>query len=502
MRRSSPVALRVAWVLCTTALVRAVHLELSIAPRDGFPPQEEFDDRHIDTRYRFVTKHCVSGVCSTIGIVEVDKTPCDLYTSANMAADEPVVFNVRVRRRVPVPNARNLSVQVTDTEFAPVMAVRSSVEPTSLERNDGGLVVSGRTTGRKGLLSHQWQVDDDLVAEYTITSSMKELRSCDDGCLFQTGRSRQVDINPHTTTHEGHGIAVDFTLRIVDHSHEDPMVQSGRVLLAARVLERAEQVSQDGALASNVPADDDISVSESKLAYRLAATFADGSGSVFHPVLKLRPRDSTAKEYTMRKPVIIAFRVPHGIEDDPLKHHFDIFEPRVSRRAKRSLPYLGKVARQYERMYDGVAEEIRNHIPKGSDVLFVARSRAAGMATLAFADVLLSNDVDVGKVGGVVFGAPLIGRFPLHLLRRYAFLRVRGGVGLADFSHALRSLAFFPTVFLHSYLCVESGLSVHRSRISRRRQKFCENVLERPAQGRALRLFRPRRAGRLRDRTG
>jgi Lipase (class 3) len=384
------------------------------------------------TAYRLIAKECVHGACETMGINSLAKAKNAVFSSDNIPEDAPFVLLLRLQAQTPEVELKK-RVQIVSTARASVRRRHDGVR--GVDDMQSVVHVTGRDKlGAVGLLHQMYHIKQKHVAEYLLNITPKELRGCvKRTCSFHTtenrDRVRALPETPIKVAGEQEPVAFEFTLRL----HEDSAGSESRSVdnyaLAAHFAEHASRWSlSKGAIAESAGNADgkqivdttpetaqvDVGLSWSVLSadsrdgiptsycptYKHVATLGGGKGHVWY-------LDNKVSSKAVPQ-IVIAFHgslVQSGGDlANADNEKFDIFQS-----AAKGVPYLGKVAHQYNKDYKSIANELREFLVPEATVLVTGFSRSSGLATLAAMDLVLDDSIKVSKLYGVTFGSPQVG---------------------------------------------------------------------------------------------
>lgn len=414
----------------------AVSFEFKVTNMTGIPTTGPKSELRASTAipnqptYRIIAKECTRGTCWTMGINSLAKARNALYSSDNLPDDEPFTLTFRIQRQTPVKFKE--AVMIVSTRRASVKrAIYGAPAPKDTHPF---LHITGAEPGVKGRLHSMYRMEQAHVAQYSVTTTAKELRTCPDlRCSFSTDdKSRVTAIPAQSVVLENHKatLAMQFYLKLHEDDKLDAPVPSvDHFALAAHFAELAEKDKGDevkvdeasGSTASlgevaqvdkgirwsvkgSVESEGDIYCPQ----YRRVAVLGQGKATVWYLSSEISSKAVPQ--------IVVAFHgsAKQNAEEDSqvANEQFVLFKPSVvssPSSVENGFPYLGKVARQYAEDYASIAEELREFMVENASVMVTGFGRSAGMATLATADLVIDANVKIGKLYGVTFGSPQVG---------------------------------------------------------------------------------------------
>lgn len=365
-----------------------------------------------------------------MGINSLAKARNALYSSDNLPDDEPFTLTFRIQRQTPVKFKE--AVMIVSTRRASVKrAIFGSPAPKDTHPF---LHITGAEPGVKGRLHSMYRIEQAHVAQYSVTTTAKELRACPDlRCSFSTDDTSRVTAIPAQRVlleNQKAPMAMQFYLELHEDDKVDAPVPSvDHFALAAHFAELAEkdkgaEAKVDGAsgikdslgevaqvdkgirwsVKGSVESDGDIYCPQ----YRRVAVLGQGKATVWYLSSEISSKAVPQ--------IVVAFHgsAKQNAKDDSQvgNEQFVLFKPSVVSppgSLEKGFPYLGKVARQYAEDYASIAEELREFLVENASVMVTGFGRSAGMATLATADLVIDTNVKIGKLYGVTFGSPQVG---------------------------------------------------------------------------------------------
>lgn len=405
--------------LLAVKLVDAYSYELNVLSTSGIPPHEENG-----VSYRMVAKQCLGGACSTVGINTMDMIKNALYTSDSLTSGDSVMIVLNFQKHERVAHPPNVLLKSSKWANAKIQEDKSMSDAEETP----SFSVTGPDQGTLGTLHGRYHFRQTQSVRFIVSTNTKALRKCpNQKCVFRSTDAGTVFSVPRsrvTLDGQAEPISIEFSIRL--HTFEGgrrykPDINSH--IFASHFVELARNSKGQ-----------ELNIADGSEASYKNVVWSLGNGQKVCPVYKKVASlgGGLAHMWHISGAEVAASPIPHlivafhgsepqsGVTEDAIRNeHFALLNTEGIA-ARTDIPFHAKVAGQYLRDYRSIARELRSFIRKDSNVLVTGFGRASGMATIAAADLVLDDSLQIGKVFGITFGSPQVGdRSFLRLFRKF-----------------------------------------------------------------------------------